>query len=135
MVALGKQRLYWRLVRGAIKTVEILQHLTRLYGIIGRRPLVVWDDLPPHRTKTVATCLPLAAGNILVERLLGYAPELDPIELIRANLKRHEMENLCQNLCRNKLNDIKAYAAKRLQSIERHAALAISSWKQSGLEN
>jgi transposase len=57
-------------------TVAFLEHLVRHAG---RRLLVIWDGSPIHRRAAVTDFLASPAGRgIRVERLPGYAPELNP---------------------------------------------------------
>jgi len=59
-----------------LHTVAFLQHLVRHAG---RRLLVIWDGSPIHRRATVLEYLASPAGQgIHVERLPGYAPDLNP---------------------------------------------------------
>jgi transposase len=59
-----------------LHTVAFLQHLTRHAG---PRLLVIWDGSPIHRRAAVTDFLASAAGRgISVERLPGYAPDLNP---------------------------------------------------------
>jgi transposase len=59
-----------------LHTVAFLQHLLRYAG---RRVLLIWDGSPIHRRAAVAEFLASPAGRgIQVERLPGYAPDLNP---------------------------------------------------------
>jgi transposase len=59
-----------------LHTVAFLQHLVRYAG---RRLLVIWDGSPIHRRAAVTEFLRSPAGQgIRVERLPGYAPDLNP---------------------------------------------------------
>lgn len=44
----------------------------------GERLLVVWDGSPIHRQAAVQEFLASTRGNVWVEALLGYAPDLNP---------------------------------------------------------
>jgi transposase len=57
---------------------------------------VVWDGLPAHRSKKVKRFLEEgAARRIHLERLPGYAPDLNPKEGIWNHLKYVGLKNLC----------------------------------------
>jgi transposase len=73
--------------------VRFLKHLLRhLPGKL----LVIWDGLPAHHGTAVREFLAQgAAGRIHLERLPGYAPDLNPDEGIWRYLKRVELRNLC----------------------------------------
>ena len=58
--------------------------------------VLVWDGAPIHRSKVVKTYLvEEAASRLHLERLPGYAPELNSDEGIWHYLKHVEMKNLC----------------------------------------
>jgi putative transposase len=75
--------------------IGFLLHLLRhLKGKL----LVIWDGAPIHRSKAVQAFLASpAARRLRVERLPGYAPELNPVEAVWQYLKRVELRNLCCN--------------------------------------
>jgi transposase len=78
--------------RGA-EVVGFLRHLLRyLPGPL----LVIWDGAPIHRAQPVKAFLAQgAAARLQLERLPGYAPELNPDEGIWHYLKQVELGNLC----------------------------------------
>ncbi|HEX2184197.1 MAG TPA: transposase [Chloroflexota bacterium] len=58
--------------------------------------LVIWDGLPAHRSRRVREFLSAgAAARLLLERLPGYAPELNPVEDLWHYLKHVELRNCC----------------------------------------
>jgi transposase len=75
-------------------TVEFLMHLRRHAG---HRLLVIWDGPPIHRRATVREFLESPKGRgIAVERLPGYAPDLNPWDAGAWNhLKNVELRNVC----------------------------------------
>ena len=80
--------------------VRFLKHLLRhMHGNL----LIIWDGLPAHHGQAVKNFLRQgAAQRIHLERLPGYAPDLNPDEGIWDYLKQVEMKNLC---CHN-LDDL-----------------------------
>src|SRR5581483_1507502 len=76
-----------------LHTVEFLRHLVRYAG---RRLLVIWDGSPIHRRAEVKEFLGSRAGRgIRVERLPGYAPELNPWDAgAWDHLKHVELRNV-----------------------------------------
>lgn len=77
--------------------------------------LVVWDGSPTHRSQVLKDFLANgAAARIHLERLPGYAPELNSDEGIWRYLKRVELRNLvCRDL--SHLRDELRRATKRLR--------------------
>jgi len=80
-----------------LHTIEFLEHL---WAVTGRRLLVIWDGSPIHRRAEVAQFVEQSRGKIRVERLPGYAPDLNPWdEGGWHHLKNVEMGNLvCHDL-------------------------------------
>jgi transposase len=73
--------------------VRFLKHLLRL---IHGKLLIIWDGLPAHHGQAVKDFLCQgAAQRIHLQRLPGYAPDLNPDEGIWHYLKHVEMKNLC----------------------------------------
>jgi transposase len=94
------QRLFLRVQERAVRGPDVVRFLQHLLRHLPGRLLVLWDGAPIHRGHEVTAFLAAgAAGRIEVERLPGYAPELNPDEGIWAYLKRVELRNrVCQTL-------------------------------------
>jgi transposase len=83
----------------AFKGPDVVRFLKHLLGRIAGKVLVVWDGSPIHRAKAVKEFLESSgASRLKLERLPGYAPELNPDEGIWKHLKYVELKNVC---CRN----------------------------------
>lgn len=75
-----------------LHTIEFLKHLIRH---LGSRLLVIWDGSPIHRRLAVTDFLASTAGRgVRIERLPGYAPDLNPVEGAWQHLKHVEMRKL-----------------------------------------
>jgi len=57
----------------------------------GEKATVLWDGLPAHRSKAMAAFVTSQRGWLVVERLPGYAPELNPAEQVWGNLKGQDL--------------------------------------------
>jgi transposase len=58
--------------------------------------LLIWDGSPIHHNKKIKAFLKAgAAQRLQLERLPGYAPDLNPAEGIWQYLKRVELGNVC----------------------------------------
>ena len=68
-------------------------------------------------------------GRIVLERLPGYAPELNPVEYLFGYAKQRELANLCADI----IADVKRVASRRLKSVQRRPTLIRASWKQAEL--
>lgn len=63
---------------------------------VSGKPTIVWDGFPAHRGRTVKEYLAEGASQRLhLERLSGYAPDLNPDESVWSYLKNVELRNLC----------------------------------------
>jgi hypothetical protein len=47
-----------------------------------------------HLSKAMAAFLATQRDGLVVERLPGYVPDLDPVEQVRSSLKRNELANV-----------------------------------------
>jgi len=96
----------------------------------GERLLVIWDGSPIHRRVEVKEFVSASCGQIWVEALPGYAPDLNPWDEGGWNhLKNVEMSNLvCRDL--EQLHEEFHLAVGRL----RHKPLLIQAFfAQAGL--
>jgi transposase len=75
---------------------EVVRFLRLLLRKLSGKLLVIWDGAPIHRAQAVKDFLKRGAAKRLhLERLPGYAPELNPQEGVWNLLKRRELKNLC----------------------------------------
>ncbi len=73
--------------------VRFLKHALRQ---VPGKLLVIWDGSPIHRGQAVKDFLASgAASRLQLERLPGYAPDLNPDEGIWKHLKYVELKNVC----------------------------------------
>ena len=74
----------------------IVRFLKHLLAQIPGKLLVIWDGLPAHRGQAVKEFLASgAAARLQLERLPGYAPDLNPVEDLWRYLKHVELRNCC----------------------------------------
>lgn len=88
-----KPRLFFTLKKGSIRTEEILSFLASLRRLIRGKVILVWDNLPAHKGKAVKQYVNKNWFWLSVEHLPPYAPELNPVELLYANLKGTSLAN------------------------------------------
>lgn len=73
--------------------VDFLKHLLRH---IPGKLLVVWDQLPAHRSNAIKDFLRAGgAERIYLAQLPSYAPDLNPDEGVWNYLQRVELRNVC----------------------------------------
>jgi hypothetical protein len=71
--------------------VGVLEQLKAFYQ--GQRVVLLWDGLGAHRSHAMRDWLATQQDWLQVERLPAYAPELNPVEYLWANLKGVELAN------------------------------------------
>jgi transposase len=91
----SKTRLLFGFERGAYDTGRLIRVLDRLESFLGGQPVtLIWDNLAVHRSKAMRTYVATHTW-LELEFLPPYAPELNPVEGLWANLKGGELANLC----------------------------------------
>jgi transposase len=75
------------------KLIEFLQKLRRHF--CGQRVVLIWDGLPSHRSGIMSAYVAEQRSWLEVVQLPGYAPELNPVEDLWANIKGQELANRC----------------------------------------
>lgn len=89
-------KLYMRVQEQAFRSDGVVRFLKHLLHLIPGKLLVIWDGAPIHRSRVIKDFLADgAAERIHLERLPGYAPDLNPDEGIWRYLKRVELKNVC----------------------------------------
>jgi transposase len=89
-------RLFTRVQRRAIRGPDCVTFLKRIREHLRPKLLVTWDGTPIPRCDEVAWYLAdTAPGMVPVERLPGYAPELNPEEGVWEHAKNVELRNCC----------------------------------------
>src|SRR5258708_469146 len=80
----------------AYRAEHVVEFLRMLLRKISGTLLVIWDGSPIHRANVIKEFLAAGAAKRLhLERLPGYAPELNPQEGVWKLLKRQDLKNLC----------------------------------------
>jgi DDE superfamily endonuclease len=71
--------------------IGVLEQLAGFYA--GQRVVLLWDGLSSHWSYKMRAHLAKQCAWLQVERLPAYAPELNPVEGLWANLKGGELAN------------------------------------------
>jgi transposase len=71
----------------------VVQFLSHLLKELRGNVIVVWDNLQAHRSKLVKAMCSAQRGRLWLEALPGYAPDLNPIELVWCMSKYHRLAN------------------------------------------
>ena len=89
-------QLYTMIQDKSFKGPDVVRFLKHLLRHIAGKLLVIWDGLPAHQGQPVKDFLSEGGTQrIHLERLPGYAPDLNPDEGIWNYLKNVELRNLC----------------------------------------
>lgn len=89
-------RLYMQVQEQAFDAAGVVGFLRVLLRKIRGQVLVIWDGAPIHKGQVIKDYLAHGAAKRLhLERLPGYAPDLNPDEGVWTYLKRVELTNCC----------------------------------------
>ncbi len=115
---------------GAYNTQTLIGALGELRGALGgQKATLLWDGLPAHRSLAMAAWLRRQRSWLVVERLPGYAPELNPVEALWSNLKGVELANLAGDT----LKEVTAAVERGIHRIRSTHYLAYSFLRHCGL--
>jgi transposase len=85
----NKGEMRWKVFSGALNAKILIGFLGRLTRMQRTKIFLVLDNLRVHHSKPVKQWLARNADKIEVFYLPSYSPELNPDELLNADLKRH----------------------------------------------
>jgi len=78
-----RSKLYFQTRDGSYNTPSLVQFLKDLKRELrGQKAVLVWDGLPAHKSREMKTYLAQQRDWLVVERLPGYAPDLNPAETL-----------------------------------------------------
>jgi transposase len=111
-----------------VEVVRFLRQLARRWP--GKAFLLFWDGAPIHRGRVVQQFLATAPpGQFQVERLPGYAPDLNPDEGVWNHLKEHELANVsCMDL-----EQLRAELGAATLRLQRHPEMIRAFFQEAGL--
>ena len=90
----SKARLCFHLQQDAYDTDSLIGVLEQLAGFYAdQRVVLLWDGLSSHWSYKMRAHLVEQRDWLTVERLPAYAPDLNPVEYLWANLKGVELAN------------------------------------------
>jgi transposase len=121
--------LVFELRPGAYNDEMLIQFLSDVNAIEQRRVLLIWDGLPAHRSRRMTAWVQTQRYWLSVERLPGYAHDLNPIENVWGNLKSQELANLCADT----IDKVATIAEGGLDRIGTDAQLCLAFLRHTGL--
>src|SRR5437016_1183558 len=125
-----RQRCYFQTRPGSYNDLALIAFLRALKRHFpGRHIILVWDGLGGHTSRVMRRYLARARTWLTVERLPGYAPELNHVEQIWGNIKGRELANLCPADILALRGPLRAGFAR----VRRRSTLAFSFLRHAGL--
>ena len=125
-----RRRCYFQTRPGSYNDLALIGFLRALKRHFPRRHIIlVWDSLGGHKSRVMHRYLARQRSWLTVERLPGYAPELNPVEQLWGNLKSRELANLCPL----DVLDLRTPVRSGFARIRRRMSLAIAFLRHAGL--
>jgi transposase len=115
---------------GAYNDDSLIEFLHALHDELdGAKVTLIWDGLPSHRSRKMHRFITSQRRWLVVERLPGYAPDLNPVEGLWGNIKGTELANLCADSI-----DEPAHAARTgIDRVRADTDLAFAFLRRCGL--
>ena len=125
-----RSRLFFQTRRGSYNGKSLITFLKDLRRELrGRKAVLVWDGLPAHKSQLMKDYLQQQRHWLRVERLPGYAPDLNPVETLWGNLKGQELANCCAE----DLGETGTAVRSGMRRVRRSRELPFSFLKHAGL--
>jgi DDE superfamily endonuclease len=124
-------RLAFHLREGAYDTDQLLPVVTALGRLLGGGwpVILIWDNLPAHRSIAMGAWLAGQRTWLQVEYLPAYAPDLNPTEGLWSSLKGVELAN---RAC-GSLEELAAAAEQGVGRVRGESELLFAFLHQAGL--
>lgn len=115
---------------GAYNTESLIEFLEEFHAqFAGEKVTVIWDGLPSHRSRQMKAWIATQRRWLVVEQLPGYAPDLNPVELVWGNVKARELANLCPDT----IDDAHLAADAGLMRVGTNTQLCFNFLQHTGL--
>jgi hypothetical protein len=107
--------------------IAVLEQLASFYA--GHRVVLIWDGLSSHWSTKMRAFLDSQRDWLRAERLPAYAPELNPVEGLWANLKDLELANRPTST----LAEVADATEQGIQRVCKHEDLVVGFLAHTGL--
>ena len=122
--------LVFQLRPGAYNDEALIEFVRDLDQLEEQRSVVlIWDGLPSHRSRRMMEWVASQRDWLSIERLPGYAPDLNPTEQVWGSLKSKELANLCLDT----IDQTAGVAETGLNRIGSDAPLCLAFLRHCGL--
>jgi len=127
----GKRtKLFFQTRDGSYNSPSLIQFLKDLKRELrGQKAILVWDGLPAHKSQEMKAYLEQQRNWLTVEGLPGYAPELNPVEMLWGSIKGQELANRCGK----DLEEVDQALRGGMARVRRSRRLPFSFLKHAGL--
>lgn len=123
------RQIYFQIHEGSVKTPQVIEFVQYLCRAIRGDILIVWDGLRAHWSRAVKEHIESLGTRVVLEQLPAYAPELNPVEYLWAQVKQHEIANFAPK----EIGELSAAALKAIRKIRRAPNYIRAFWIQSEL--
>jgi hypothetical protein len=106
---------------------RVLEQVAGFYA--GHKVVLLWDGLSAHWSTKMRAWLDSQRDWLCAERLPAYAPELDPVEYLWANLKDLELANRPTTT----LAEVADATEQGIQRVCKHEDLVVGFLAHTGL--
>ena len=125
-----RARLYLHMHPGAYNDLALIEVIQQLrIELRGERATLLWDGLSGHWSGCMRAFLATQRSWLVVERLPAYAPELNPVESLWAQLKGHHLANCGWET----IEEVASATAGGIAEIRRSQQLLFSFIHKAGL--
>jgi transposase len=125
-----RSRLFFQTREGSYNAESLIRFLEDLKKELrGRKAVLVWDGLPAHKSKVMKEYLLQQRPWLTVERLPGYAPDLNPVETLWGNIKGQELANRCAE----DLTEVARAIRRGMHRVRKSGQLPFSFLQHAGL--
>jgi transposase len=112
--------MFYQIRDGSFKGEGIIQYLKDLIAQAEKKILLIWDNAPWHKSEDVKEFLRSPEGKDLwIANTPPYSPELNPDELVWANLKKVQIPNRIAKT----VKELKIIAVKGMDKIKNSTEL------------
>lgn len=125
----SRPRPLFRIAPRTVNTDEVLRTIAHLRRHTRGRIVLLWDNLPSHRSRRTLTVLATQKRWLTVERFPAYAPELNPVEALWSVLKRKDLGNACPE----GLGDLERRIRRGVRRLRRRTNVLAGCLRASGL--
>jgi putative transposase len=126
----SRAALAFQIKEGSYNTPALITFLQDLHGHFDAAKItLIWDGLPAHRSTAMKAWITSQHDWLTVERLPGYAHDLNPVEMVWGNVKAVELANLCADT----IDQAQAAAEAGLKRVSASSQLCFAFLAHTGL--